>query len=440
MVKLQHELRQTHSIGQQQIQSLHILSMSAEELFSFARDIAESNCVIDIDSLYNNRKSGSGADAPYSGKRRNTVPEDEDTPVLERVGAYSISLRSFLRQQISERLYTREQLRILYTLISRVGDDGLLASEDPVIHGLYEKAPEQTESMLACLQAMEPAGVGARSVGERIRLQLVRCVPRDMLAEMIAEKHLELAAERRFSEIARLTGKSRREVEKACSRISDADPFPTRDFCTESSPVLYPDVIVSRGENGFEIELTRQGLPYIKIDSAYDSASGAYDESTREYLAMQYSQARLLQKSIEQRNKTLADVADCIFRRQYPFFLYGERCLSAMRQKEVADELNIHESTVSRAVNGKYLQCQWGTFPLKYFFSARCQSESGIVNPLCIIQELIAGEDRLSPVSDDDIAHRLTAMGMKISRRTVSKYRAELGIAPAKQRKMQNRG
>lgn len=434
MIKLQPELRQTHSIGQQQIQSLQILSMSADELFSFAREIAEANCVIDIDSLYDNRRLGSyGRKSSGSGKSTDT--REDMAGAIERVGTYSRSLRSFLRQQVRECLYTSEQLRILYTLISRVGDDGMLMVDDPVVEQLYAKAPAQTESMLVCIQAMEPAGVGARSVRECIVLQLKRLMPRDMLAEQIAENYLSLAAERRFAEIAEHTGRSKKAVEKACELIRNADPFPVREFCSEQTFSLFPDVVVTRDEDGFEMQLTRQGLPHIKIDNSYEVAKAYYDESTRDYLSAQYSQARMLQKSIEQRNKTLADVAGCIFRRQYPFFLYGERCLSAVRQKEVADELEIHESTVSRAINGKYLQCQWGTFPLKYFFSARCQSESGIVNPLCVIKELVDGEDRLSPLSDDDMAHQLTALGVKLSRRTVSKYRAQLGIPSAKLRK-----
>lgn len=435
MVKLQPELRQTHSIGQQQIQSLQILSMSAEELFAFARETAEANCVIDIDSLYDNRKLGGYYSYNNTDFKKSVSGQDDVQSAIDRMGTYNMSLRSFLRQQVKECLYTPEQLRILYTLISRVGDDGLLMADDPVVEQLYAKAPAQTESMLVCIQAMEPAGVGARSIRECIALQLRRLVPRDMLAEQIVENYLSLAAEHRFAEIAEHTGRTKKAVERACALIRNVDPLPVREFCSEQTFSLFPDIVVTRGDDGFEMQLTRQGLPYIKVDNSYETANAYYDESTREYLSMQYSQARMLQKSIEQRNKTLSDVARCIFRRQYPFFLYGERCLSAMRQKQIADELGIHESTVSRAISGKYLQCQWGTFPLKYFFSARCQSESGIVNPLCVIKELVDGEDHLSPLSDDDMARHLSELGVKLSRRTVSKYRAQLGIPSAKLRK-----
>lgn len=435
MIKLQPELRQTHSIGQQQIQSLQILSMSAEELFVFAREIAETNCVIDIDSLYDNRRLGGYYSYNNTDFKKSVSGQDDVQSAIDRIGTYNMSLRSFLRQQVKECRYTSEQLRILYTLISRVGDDGMLMTDDPVVEQLYNRAPVQTESMVTCIQMMEPAGVGARSVSERIQIQLRHLPARDTLAELIAEKYLALAANRRFAEISKQTGQARKDVERACELIRNVDPFPAREFCPEKPVCIIPDIVISRGEDGFKIELTRQGMPYIKIDTLYESNGNDYDKNTREYLAAQYSQARMLQKSIEQRNKTLADVAGCIFRRQFPFFLYGERCLNAMRQKQIADELGIHESTVSRAISGKYLQCKWGTFPLKYFFSTHCQSESGVVNPLCVIQELVNGESSLSPVSDDDMARHLARLGVKISRRTVSKYRAQLGIPSAKMRK-----
>ncbi len=438
LTKLRQKTIQSTSINQQQIQSLNVLCMSSEELHCYVEEIASKNCVADLDELYDNQKKYSESttreltQAWYGGK--NT--DDEPSP-FEKYGRRDISLQSHLRQQINESDYSQQEKKVLEALINHLDSQGFLQMDDPFVRKLYDLDPESTENLIVNLQSFEPAGVGARNVAERLRLQLQRKIPRSPLAEKMVSYHLDLVLKQDIAGICKKTGAKKQDVKKAFAEIKALNPYPIQEFQNEVADYIVPDIIVYLNDNSFEIELNTYAVPNLAVDRSYKTLYTAADSVAKEYLNGQYRQITLLQKCIKQRNQTMQSLAECLLQQQYIFFLKGEKYLRPLRQKELADIMGVHESTVSRCIKNKYLQCQWGTFPLKFFFSARYQSDCRQGNPQFIIRQLIKEEDKKNPLTDMEISDILNAKGVKISRRTVSKYRIELGFLNVKKRKSQ---
>ncbi len=438
LAKLRQKMTQNTSINQQQIQSLKVLCMSSEELHCYVEDIASKNCVADLDALHDSQKKRVESttreltQAWYGSK--NT--DDESTP-FEKYGRRDISLQSHLRQQINETNYSRQEKIVLEELINRLDSQGFLHMDDPFVKKLYEMNPEKTENLVVNLQTFEPAGVGARSISERLCLQLQRKTPRFLLAEKMVTYHMDLVLKQDIAGICKKTGAKKQEIKKAFSEIKALNPYPIQEFQKDYAGYIIPDIIIHLGDNRFEVELNTYSIPNLTVDNSYSALYATADFAVKEYLNGQYRQISLLQKCIEQRKQTLHSLAEHLLQQQYLFFLNGEKYLRPLRQKELADIMGVHESTVSRCIKNKYLQCQWGTFPLKFFFSARHQSDCRECNTQFIIRQLIKEEDKDNPLSDTDISDILNVNGIKISRRTVSKYRIEMGFLNAKKRKNQ---
>ena len=303
--------------------------------------------------------------------------------------------------------------------------------------------------VLAVIQSFEPAGVGARDLAECLRLQAERRGIYEGLVACIIDKHLADLADARIKEIASAEGVRPADVQVACDIVRTLTPKPGAAYGADDPGYITPDVVVRPYGAGYRIELTSGGVPGLHISRLYQEAAG-YDNETQAYIRGRLNAATWLIKNIETRRETIRRVAEEIVRRQRPVLTQGLAALTPMTMQEVADAIEVHESTVSRAAQGKYIELPSGIFPIKSFFTANLAAHGpagagaeasdapaayGATQVKDALTALVASEDPKKPLSDAKLAKLLAAKGLEISRRTVVKYREQLGIASSVKRK-----
>ena len=290
---------------------------------------------------------------------------------------------------------------------------------------------EELRRSIARLQTLEPAGVGAADLSQCLYLQLQR-IGDDGPATQIVLHHLEALARNRYHQIAQTLHISQEEVRRAQQRIRQLDPRPGRQFSPpEPAPMVYPDVFVVEQEGEFVCDDHRRPAPMLHLNRYYqDLYRQTDDPEVKKYLAEKLVQAENVLFALRQRESTMLRCARFVTAGQQAFFRDGPRALRPMYMTEAAQALDVHLSTVSRAVKDKYLQCRQGVFPLSYFFSAPAPDGSDVSRRAVLLQlrELIGGEDKAHPLSDEKLRCLLEQKGCVLSRRTVAKYREELGI------------
>ena len=308
------------------------------------------------------------------------------------------------------------------------------------------RATGVTEDMaarvLAIIQSFEPVGVGARDLSECLRLQAQRRGIYEGLVACMIDKHLNDIADSRIKEIASAEGVRPADVQMAVDIVRTLTPKPGACYGCEEAGYITPDVIVRPYGAGYRVELTSGGVPGLHISRLYQEAAG-YDDETQSYIRGRLNAATWLIKNIETRQGTIRRVAEEIVRRQRPVLTQGLAALAPMTMQEVADAIEVHESTVSRAAQGKYIELPSGIFPIKAFFTANLAQGAanhpdeayGATQVKDELAALIAAEDPKKPLSDAKLAKLLADKGLAVSRRTVVKYREQLGIASSVKRK-----
>ena len=341
-------------------------------------------------------------------------------------------------------------------LINFIDDDGYMRTsmQDVVLQApsgvtipLLGEALEQVQRRL------EPAGIGARDVRETLLLQLDALVEDESteldeldvleLARLLVADHLKDVEMNRLPKIAQQTGRSMDDINAALHRLRRLDPRPGRQLAPATTSVIVPDVIIEYDpvNDTYVAALNRGRQPSLRINPSYRKLGKdrGQEKSTREFVARNLSNARWLIDSIEQRNNTLLRVVNAVLQVQRDFLDHGEQHLKPLPMVQVADQLGIHVGTVSRAVSEKYLQTPRGIFPLRMLFSGGTESASGDQMSWTAVQhklkEVVDSEDKSDPLSDDALAEKLSDMGIDIARRTVAKYRKQLGIGTARQRR-----
>lgn len=348
------------------------------------------------------------------------------------------SLSAFLRDQLERQRLPKPLLALSVYLAELVDEDGYLAQED--VNGLSElNIPrELTGRALEQLQSLDPPGVGARSLSECLVLQLKRRGETNQAALDIAARFLPELGRKHYGAIAQKLGLSVSEVKAAEKIISSLEPHPGRAF-QPAEPAVYvrPDVFVAELEGELRVILNEYYLPRVSVNDYYVRLMKESDEKeTRDYLRQKLQQAKWLLGSLERRGGTLRRCAEAILEAQRPFFAGDTAALAPMTLSSLAERLELHTSTVSRAVRGKYLQCRQGTYPLRYFFSLPVSggdaSRQAVKHALLL---LVRDEDPGRPLSDQRLCALLEAEGICVARRTVAKYRMELGIGSSAARK-----
>ncbi len=330
-----------------------------------------------------------------------------------------------------------------HAIIDAINEDGYLTDDLETIHSTLlpdlDCTLAEIEDMLARVQRFDPTGIGARSVSECVLLQLAQLAP-DVpgldLAQRIAETALELVAEQQFGALRRRFNASDEELHDAIALVRGCHPRPGAAIQASGSDYVVPDVYVRRADGVWTVELNQSMAPRLRVNQSYANSLGRAGEY--DVLRSQLQEARWLIRSLEIRNETLLKVALTIVQRQTDFLEHGEEQMRPMVLKDVAEAIEMHESTVSRVTTNKFMHTPRGVFEFRYFFSSHLSSDDGDQSSVAVrakIKKLIGGEPPERPLSDNQLAKILFDEGIKVARRTVAKYREGMNIPSSSERK-----
>ncbi|MBR2779714.1 MAG: RNA polymerase factor sigma-54 [Firmicutes bacterium] len=488
--ELKTEQTQKLALSQEMVQSLNILKFSGEELLDYLSDAMDENPVIDVElpameerqivevtddsefSLDENSDFipeedlfGSVYDGVYDAREDDWEPHDwyeysetvsneydsyygRFTYDSEYRDLYDYDLSGNGDISLSDHLAYQLEMTDAPFMTKAVADYIILSLDEngymkvPLKEVAEELNVEESlvEDALQLVTTFDPVGVGARTLGECMILQLQSIGRMDDMYRTIIENHLENIAFNRLGAIAKDTGLSLLEVQDRADTIRSLEPKPGRAYSVRQDiRYIIPDVKVEKDQDEYNVSINRVASPKVIIRSEYrdmlrDSENGS---AVADFLTSRFNTAKWLIRSIDQRNETILKVTGEIVRRQKAFFDEGKQALRPLTMREVAESVGVHESTVSRAVNGKYLQCQQGVYELRYFFTGAADAAGDATSEYLkqIIANLVQAEDQRLPMSDRSIAEAILIMGIKISRRTVAKYREEMGIPSSTLRK-----
>jgi RNA polymerase sigma-54 factor len=470
---LQLKLGQQLTMTPQLQQAIRLLQLPALELQAHIRELLETNVMLEpeeeseatgsYDAIVsaqappppdNPRQSAVEVlDEPWS--QQNVGPADtpwsgeDDERQQDYADSAGQSLQDHLMWQLELAHLAPRELAVARALVDAISDDGYLTeSLDEIAQTLrpeLECGPEEIETVLTRVQGLDPSGVGARSVGECIELQLRQLEPTTpgyALALEIARRHLSLVAGRELSLLRRELRATEDEIAAALSLVRACHPRPGATVSCGSAEYVVPDVFVRRTEQGWGVEINPATLPRVRLNQSYASLIGR--NASHATMRAQLQEARWLLKSLEIRHETLMKVARSIVERQTAFLEHGDEHMRPMILKDIAEAVTMHESTISRVTSGKYMHTPRGVFELRYFFSSQVEGADGSGTSSTAIRakirKLVKDEDPHDPLSDGRIAELLSAEGIPVARRTVAKYREAMGIAASNERRRAGSG
>ncbi len=381
-------------------------------------------------------------DMSYSPQFRAESEEFEARP-LDAVLSKPQNLSDHLLWQLDMTVTASRQKEIGRAIIGNLDDDGYLQASLEEIAAMGPYAPDEVERALHLIQELDPTGVGARDLRECLLIQLAFHDMEGTPAETIVKEHMDLLQARKFKELAHALGCSPEEVTHYVETIRGLDPKPGKKYNAGSNNYVVPDVYVVKVDKGYTILLNEEGLPRLRISPFYrrmiDRNNPDVTRETREYVREKFRSAFRLIKSLEERQRTIYKVAKSIVKHQQGFLDYGYEHLRPLILKDVADDIGMHESTVSRVVNHKYMHTPRGLFEMKFFFHSSISTAQGEdVSSLTVkerIKKVVSEENAKHPLSDAAIVQILSDNGLRIARRTVAKYREELRIPSSNERR-----
>lgn len=458
-MELSMSMKQTQTLSPQMMQSMEILQMGSQELLEYIQDQVQENPVLEMEEKYGKGDDTAvlqrklewleSTDAQNRYYHQQDTEDDEKDPISNygTVDEREENLYLYVLSQLEVMDLEPELLPVGRFLVESLNQNGWL---DESVEDLAEelgKPVEEVEKALAAVQSLEPAGVGARNLSECLVLQLQRRHEDSELAIRIARDYLDPLSKSRYGLIAKSLGVCQEEVRTACDLIRTLNPRPGGGFAARENLVyINPDLFVVNFPDHFELLTNDYFFPDLNISGYYcRMLKSTEDNEVKDYLMGKVRQAKWVVHSIEQRRSTLLRCAECILELQEEFFRRGPGHLKPMCLADIAQKVGVHESTVSRTVRDKYLQCASGVYPLSYFFShslgapaARPGTEENTSSPdfaKALLKKLIGGEDKHKPLSDQKLCERMAREGCELSRRTVAKYRDELGIPSTTGRK-----
>jgi RNA polymerase sigma-54 factor len=470
-------MQQTQNLALQQIlspqlqQSLLILQTPLLELRNLVQQEMETNPVLEelpVESAPDERSEGEpfqddnfntefqklasldeewrdymAQSASYSsdGSRRSREAQDKRQFFFDSIPVQE-TLQQSLMGQLNQGVLTASDRKVAELIIGNIDDNGFLQST-PDEMALNSGIPkEDFEKMLVLIQSFYPAGVGARDLRECLLIQLHRAGKEHTLEYKIVSEHMEDLGRRRFPEIARRMGISVEEVQKAANNIARLNPRPGQVFAAAPQNYVLPDVVVEKVDGEYQIILNNEQIPHLRISNLYKDIIGSGDtqnSEVKDYIRDKIRSGKFLIRSIHQRQQTILNITEQIVSRQRDFLEQGPSRLRPMTMGEIADTVGVHETTVSRAVSGKYMATPQGVFEMKYFFTGGYQTAGGDslsnISVKQAILDLIKHENGSAPLSDHEIVEILGERGIPIARRTVAKYRDELNILPSHMRR-----
>lgn len=421
-------------------QSLSVLQMGTEELNQCIEEEVLSNPMLDYakepEKKEVRRSQGEGI-GYYSRKKTEDTDYQSYLNAIADEKSEDTELAEYLRMQLYTKKISPRRQKIGEYLIECLEESGYLKMDmDELAKGIG-LSKEELEREIRFMQTLEPCGVFARDLKECLLLQVEGEEQMQRQARLLIEKYLDEIAQNKIPQISKQTGLTTAEITKTIRYIKEElEPVPGRGYgCANRNEYIYPDITVKEDEKGYRIILNKEKVHTLELNREYLPMLGqVHSSEENKYLKEQYQKAKILLQNIGKREETLAAVAEAIVDWQREFFEKGKASLKPMNLLDIAQELNVHESTVSRAVRDKYLECRWGIFELKYFFSNKT-SDGNNCNVLTCIQEIIRSENKQKPLSDAKIAEQLEKKGIRISRRTVTKYREQMQIPNTQMRK-----
>jgi RNA polymerase sigma-54 factor len=381
------------------------------------------------------------ASAGADGFRSSREAKDKRQFLFDSI-AVQETLQQNLLAQLNQTALSPGERKAAELIIGNIDDNGFLQST-PEEMTLNSGIPrEDFEKMLTLIQSFYPPGVGARDLRDCLLIQLKREGKENSLEHKIVSEHMDDLGRRRFPEISRRVGISVEDVQKAADNIGRLNPRPGQIFAAAPQNYVLPDVTVEKVDGEYQIALNDEQIPHLRISNLYKDiiASGNTQSSdVKDYIRDKIRSGKFLIRSIHQRQQTISNIAKQIVSRQHDFLEQGRSHLKPMTMAEVANSVGVHETTVSRAVSGKYMATPQGIFEMKYFFTPGYQTASGESLSNTSVKEaildLVKREDGNEPLSDSEIVEILSDRGIPIARRTVAKYRTELNILPSHMRR-----
>ncbi|MGJ7920205.1 RNA polymerase factor sigma-54 [Neobacillus sp. LXY-4] len=420
------------SMTQELSQAIALLQYSAIELVDFLENKALENPLLHIKS----RKA-----EVYQPKAKGQSQKSNDKAWIEQISDQRFTLADHLFPQIQDMKMSPFQKRVVTHYIYHLDDNGYFTGNLQDIANHFNFSLADAEECLAILQRVEPAGIGARTLRECLLLQLNRQEVKNELAERIVSEHFSMFAEKKWKQLSKLLSIDIKEIQQVFDYILTLNPKPGAAFHYERASYVIPDVMVVQEGDQFVVRLFDHILPKIQFNKDYFASLNSYqDKKVNDFLNEKQQDYHWIIRSLEQRQKTILNVTGKIVDKQQAYFEKGPTFLKPMTMKEISEELGIHESTVSRAVREKYVQTPFGTVELKSFFTNAIESVSdeslSSSKVKMAMEKLIKEENKQKPLSDLDIVQLLKENdGIVVSRRTVAKYRDQLGIPSSSKRK-----
>jgi len=479
--RLNQGAHQEQRLSARLLPSLTILELPAFELSTYLRDAFESNEALTLEEPHGSVEAPPSAETPadaarsegydgdaerddFSAPRRapgSSEASDRHSEWLNSQPAPEARLADRLVEQLAFLDFSgpRQEAWVRH-LVDEVDERGLLTQDDDALlmgvrsAGILERFPlehELTEDgepfdqdaaladAVAVLHRLEPAGVGARNAIEALLLQLDPSDPDLALLETLLIDFLEELSTNKLPSVAAAMGLELDELGRLLGRLADVGS-PLASASTATAPAIHPEVLVEEGQDGFSVRVDGAAWPKVGVDEDLRGLARGGDSGLKSYLRGKLDQARWIVDAVEQRKTTLLRVARAVFAHQRPFLEHGPGHLVPLRMSEVAELIGVHRSTVSRAVAGKYVWTPWGVFALKHFFQASAGEPGGgggaaRVDVRELVRCVVAEEDKRSPLSDEEIVVAMAARGYQLARRTVAKYRRELGLPSSYQRR-----
>lgn len=442
--------------------SLEILQASTLELSQLVRVALETNPVLeDITESTSLDELGPDPEEADSLDYLNETDDDwRDRSILEGRSSPWTSEDEERRQRLYDSIVAPETLQqhLSYQLDLSMVEPGVREAGKAIIANLDERGfldlpakelgvrmslkPSDLKAALTLIQSFDPPGVGAENIPQSLLIQLERAGEENSIEYKIVRDHLEDLARKRYPQVARALGTTVERITEAASRIGRLTPNPGGDFDPTGNPYILPDVVIERSEDGdWMASLTNEHLPNLRINDFYKDMIGRSktDTKTRQFLRDQIRDGRSLIRSISLRQETILAISYKLIEHQGAFLSKGVRHLRPLTMNDIADQLNLHATTVSRAVAGKYIFTPHGLMEMRAFFATGYQTADGAevsnAGVRQAIQQIIAQENPAKPLSDDALAKQLKAQGIEVARRTVAKYREQLNILPSHLRK-----
>jgi RNA polymerase sigma-54 factor len=461
-VSLHQSLSQSQALAPQMRKSLEILQASTLELTQIITQALETNPVLEdaTESISLDAEGPENDEADSLDYLNETDDDWRDSRILEgRVAQWTgedeerrqhlyesivapVTLQQHLQQQLDLSMVDPKVREAAQAILGNLDERGFLDLPAKDLGIRLGIKPAYLNAALRLVQTFDPAGLGAANITESLLLQLERKGGTETIEYKVVRDHLEDLARKRHPQIAKALGTSIERITEAASRIGRLTLNPGGDFNPSGNPYIQPDVIIERDEDGsLSARLTGENLPDLRINDFYKDMLGkdGVNAKARQFLRDQIRDGRSLIRSISLRQETILAIAHKLIAHQADFFNQGPRHLRPLTMNEIADELGMHATTVSRAVAGKYLQTPQGLMEMRSFFATGYQTRDGeeVSNTGVreAIQQLVAAENPAKPLSDEALMKALAKQGIKVARRTVAKYREQLNILPSHLRK-----